>query len=375
MKKNDLIIVIPFLIFIFTFGLLYFFVPDIEFSENENKYLQQLPKVSLKSLLNGTFESDFEEYLSDQIAGRDFWVQCNTVLLLSSGQKDVNGVYVGDNGYLLEIFDNIDMDRYEKQIAALNKFSTYVDVPVYFTIAPNSVSVLSDYLPEFAVNYSQDKYISDFYNGLSSDITTINISDVLKAHSDEYIFYKTDHHWTTYGSYLAFNEIISVMGFEQLSKADLIKTEVSDDFKGTFYSKGNFNVEADVISRYDMKDAGSITVTLDDGTTRSSLYEESSLDKKDKYGYFSHGNPAHLKVETSVENGKTLVIIKDSYMHCMVPFFTSYYSEIHMLDPRYIKTNLTEYILGLEPNEILILYNAKTLSDDVNFTRLGTEPK
>ncbi len=375
MKKNDLILIIPFLMFIFTFGLLYFFIPDIEFSESENKYLQQLPQVSLKSLMNGSFESDFEEYLSDQIAGRDFWVQCNTALLLASGQKDVNGVYVCDNGYLLEVFDNLDIDRYEKQIAALNKFSTYVDVPVYFTISPNSVSVLSDNLPEFAVNYSQEKYISEFYKGLSSDITTINISDVLKEHSDDYIFYKTDHHWTTYGAYLAFNEIISALGHTPISEDDVVKTVVSEDFKGTFYSKGNFVVDSDIISRYDIKNSPEIKVTLDDGTVCASLYDESYLEKKDKYGYFSHGNPAHLKVETTVENGKTLVIVKDSYMHCMLPFFTLCYSEIHMLDPRYIKTNLTEYIIALDPDEILILYNAKTLSDDVNFTRLGTEPK
>lgn len=361
--------------FIFTFGLLYFFVPDIEFSESENKYLQQLPKVSLKSIMNGDFESDFEDYLSDQIVGRDFWVQCNTVLLLASGQKDVNGVYVGDDGYLLEVFDNIDFDKYEKQISALNKFASYVDVPIYFTISPNSVSVLSDKLPEFAVNYSQDKYIEDFYNGLSSDIITINISDVLKQHSDEYIFYRTDHHWTTYGSYLAFNEIIDVMGFSSLPSDVLTETAVSNEFKGTFYSKGNFIVDSDIINCYEIKNAPDVTVTLDDGTICDTLYDESSLDKKDKYGYFSHGNPAHLKVETSVENGKTLVIVKDSYMHCMLPFFTLYYSEIHMLDPRYIKTNLTEYITDLNPDEILILYNAKTLSDDVNFTRLGTEPK
>ena len=61
--------------------------------------------------------------------------------------------------------------------------------------------------------------------------------------------------------------------------------------------------------------------------------------------------------------------------HCMLPFFVESYDVIHMIDPRYVKTNLTEYILALEPDEILLLYNAKTLSDEVNFTRLGTAPK
>ena len=360
--------------FIFTFGILYFTVPDIEFSENENKYLQQFPKVSVKNVFNGEFESDFETYLSDQIAGRDFWVTSNSVLLLASGKRDINGVYVGDDGYLLEVFDDIDMERYNAQIEALNKFVTYVDVPVYFTIASNSVSVHEDKLPEFAVNYSQDKYIEDFYAGLSPEITTVDVSSVLKEHSDEYIFYRTDHHWTTYGSLLAFNEIASVMGLEPVSEAELTETQVSSEFLGTFFSKGNFIVEPDTITRYDFKDPVSYTVTLDDGTVSETLYDESYLEKKDKYAYFAHGNPAHLAVKTDVENEKVLVIVKDSYAHCMLPFFTPYYSEIHMLDPRYIKSNLAEYILALEPDEILILYNAKTLSDDVNFRRLGTAP-
>lgn len=374
MKKSDWIIIIPFLMFIFTFGLLYFVLPDIEFSETENKYLQQFPKVTFKNIFNGKFESDLETYLSDQIAGRDMWVASNTVLLSASGKKDINGVYMGDNGYLLEVFDNIDMDRYHKQIAALNKFASYVDIPVYFTIVPNSVSIHEDKLPEFAVNYSQDKYISEFYSALSSEITTIDVSTVLKEHSDEYIFYRTDHHWTTYGSLLAFNKIAEVMNIEPVQEPDLISVEVSSEFLGTFFSKGNFIVESDIIARYDFKEPVSFTVTLDDGTVSETLYDNSYLAKKDKYAYFAHGNPAHLTVKSESESEKTLVIVKDSYAHCMLPFFVSQYSEIHMLDPRYIKTNLTEYIKALEPDEILILYNAKTLSDDVNFTRLGTAP-
>ena len=375
LKKSDWIIIIPFLMFIFTFGLLYLTLPDIEFSENENKYLQQFPKVSFKNVFNGKFESDFETYLSDQIAGRDFWVSSNSVLLLASGRMDVNGVYVGEDGYLLEIFDNIDFDRRDKQITALNKFSSYVDVPVYFAIAPNSVSVHVDKLPGFAVNYSQESYISEFYSGLSSEIVTIDFMSVLKEHSDEYIYYRTDHHWTTYGSLIAYNEIASVMGIKSFSEEDFVKTDVSKDFLGTFFSKGNFIVPPDIISRYDFKTPTDFTVTLDNGTSCKTFYDESYLEKKDKYAYFAHGNPAHLTVDSDSENGKTLVIIKDSYAHCMLPFFVESYDVIHMIDPRYVKTNLTEYILALEPDEILLLYNAKTLSDEVNFTRLGTAPK
>ncbi len=375
LKKSDWIIIIPFLMFIFTFGLLYLTLPDIEFSENENKYLQQFPKVSFKNVFNGKFESDFETYLSDQIAGRDFWVSSNSVLLLASGRMDVNGVYVGEDGYLLEIFDNIDFDRRDKQITALNKFSSYVDVPVYFAIAPNSVSVHADKLPGFAVNYSQESYISEFYSGLSSEIVTIDLMSVLKEHSDEYIYYRTDHHWTTYGSLIAYNEIASVMGINSFSEEDFVKTDVSKDFLGTFFSKGNFIVPPDIISRYDFKTPTDFTVTLDNGTSCKTFYDESYLEKKDKYAYFAHGNPAHLTVDSDSENGKTLVIIKDSYAHCMLPFFVESYDVIHMIDPRYVKTNLTEYILALEPDEILLLYNAKTLSDEVNFTRLGTAPK
>lgn len=375
MKKRELIVVIPFLIFIFMFGLLYIILPDKNFSENENKYLEQLPKVSLKRLFNGTFESDFESYMTDQIACRDLWIQGNTVLLLASGQKDVNGVYVGSDGYLLEIFDDIDFDRREKQINALNKFSSYFDVPIYFVIAPNSVSVHSDKLPNYAVNYSQEKYIEEFYDGLEPSIISIDVSSILKSHSDEYIYYRTDHHWTTYGAFLAFNEIANVMGLESITENDIEISEVSNSFFGTFFSKGNFVTEPDEIFSFDLKNVGSYQVILDDGSVSDSLYDESYLGTKDKYAYFSHGNPAHLVVETSAESEKSLVIIKDSYMHCMLPFFLTSYKEIHMIDPRYVKTNLVDFIGNIEPDEILVLYNAKTLSEDVNFVRLGIDSK
>ena len=298
MKKKDLIIIIPFLMFIFTFGLLYFVIPDIEFSENENKYLQQFPNVTFKNIANGKFEADFEEYLSDQIAGRDLWVAGNSVLLQACGRKDINGVYIGNDGYLLEIFDKLDMDRYSKQIAALNKFVTYVDCPVYFAISPNSVSVMNEKLPKNAVNYSQEKYISEFYSALSSEITTIDLSSVLKAHCDEYIFYRTDHHWTSYGAFLAYNELAEIMGLKILSEEDVSVTEISSDFLGTLFSKGNFIIEPDTMHRYELKNSPEYTVILDDGKELDTLFDESYLSSKDKYAYFSHGNPGHLKVES-----------------------------------------------------------------------------
>lgn len=375
MKKLDLVIIIPFLMFIFTFGLLYFFTPDIEFSESENKYLEQMPEISAENIISGEFETDFETYLSDQFAGRDFWVSANTTLLITALRRDVNGVYIGSDGYLLEVFDSIDTERYEKHIAALNKFASYTDVPIFLAIAPTSVSVMSDKLPAFAPNASQTEYISGFYEGLDDKIKAINISDVLTLYSNDYIYYRTDHHWTTYGAYLAFNAIAGAMRLETAEDTEVTATTVSESFLGTLYSKGNFLVSPDSIQRFDYNSPVKYTVTYDDGSVSDSLYDSDYLTAKDKYGYFASGNPAHLIVETEAGTGKTLVILKDSYMHCMLPFFTKYYDTIHMLDPRYINTNLTDYISELNPDEILILYNAKTLSDDVNFLKLGFTPK
>ena len=384
-KKSDVILSVLFVIFIFLFGILFIIIPDTEFSESENRVLAQAPQISFKNIADGSFESGFENYITDQFPFRDFFVRANTaVSMYALGKQDINDVYIGKDGYLFEKFENINTDRMHKQIEALTRFSERIGVPVTFAIVPNSIAVYSDKLPSFApaeteyeggIISNQSEYIKDFYSALPDTITKIDLLPVLESHADEYIYYRTDHHWTTLGAFYAYEQICASLGINANSIDEYIITEVSSEFYGTLFSKGNFPVSPDIISRFDLKSPVSYTVSSDGGEQTDSFYDESYLEKKDKYSYFMSGNPAHLTVNTNADSEETLVLIKDSYSHCLLPFFISHFKTIHMIDPRYISRNLTEYVSDLSPDSIVVIYNAKTLSDDINFIKLGYTPK
>ena len=382
--KTDLMSSIIFVVFIIVFGFLFIILPDASFSENENRNLAQAPKTTLKTVFDGSFESDFENYLTDQFPFRDFWVSANTVFsMYFLNKQDINGVYIGKDGYLLEKFEDINIDRMKNQIDALLRFDGWVDSPIYFAIVPNSISIYSDKLPAFApaereyngnTLSNQADYIKLFYSSLPDSIQTIDLYSVLELHKGEYIYYRTDHHWTTLGAYYAYVKICETLGVSSNPISDYTLTDVSDSFLGTFYSKGNFPVKPDIITRFDYFDPVDYTV-VSDGVELDSVYDDTFLTKKDKYSYFMSGNPAHLTVNTKANSGKTLVVLKDSYTHCLLPFFMQHYDTIHMIDIRYINQNITDYVSELAPDEIIIIYNAKTLSDDINFLKLGYTPR
>ena len=92
-------------------GLVYCIMPQKEFSDLENRLLQTRPQLVLEELLNGSYQENYEAYLNDQMPGRDGWVWMAVQMERLLGKKDINGVYIGKDGYLLEKFDDSEYDR------------------------------------------------------------------------------------------------------------------------------------------------------------------------------------------------------------------------------------------------------------------------
>lgn len=378
-KKINLILSVLFIIFISVFGILLIVLPDRDFSDNENRKLQQFPSVTLSKIVEGTFMTEIEDYVVDQFPFRDTWMAANSLIQTTLLKKEINGVYIGTDGYLLEAFDSVDVTLYDRQIRALDKFASYAegsDINYHFALIPNSVYILSHNLPPYAPVIDQEGYINGLYSALSDQVfNKIRVTDTLMEHNGEYIYYRTDHHWTSLGAYYGYTAIASQMGLTPSPLTDYEVTTVSDEFRGTFFSKGNFIVTPDSIQRFDLKEPVTLTAKGDDGRVSDSIYSEEALELKDKYTYFLGGNPAHYTVNTSSPSGKTLVMIKDSYSHCLLPFFLEHYSEIHMLDLRYTNRNVTEIIGEIMPDDVLLVFNVATFATDANITKLGLQPQ
>lgn len=151
-----------------------------------------------------------------------------------------------------------------------------------------------------------------------------------------------------------------------MQESDFRIETVADDFYGTLYSKANLPlIPADTIERYMPNRENPCTLTNDGGkTVRDSLYDVSYLEGRDKYAYFLGGNYPLTEIRTSVTNGRHLLVIKDSYAHALVPFLTAHYETISMVDLRYFKEDLADWMTDKEITDVLVLYNASTFASD-----------
>ena len=316
MKKQlkNYIMIVCFLLFIFGFAVASFISEDREFSENENRYLQQAPEFSWKKLEKGEFTSDIESYMSDQIFMKDQLVSLKTVTDRTLLKNYQNGVYFGKDGYYLQDYQE-NRPLIEKNISCLNDFADSLDksVDVSFLLVPNAVSVMSDKLPAVTQTDDQlksEKYISSI---LSDRINLCFPYDQLKdAAKSTQVFYKTDHHWTAEGAKVGFDALMTAMN-EDIPQVSY-NIETVKDFHGTLYSKAPTDFSAaDEMHFYTNPDNSVKVNYVEENKQTDTLFDDSFKTKKDKYSTFMGGNFALTEIETNGESDEHVLIIKDSY--------------------------------------------------------------
>ena len=339
-----------------------FVQPDTEFSANENRYLQQAPTLTAKTLLSGGYTADAEDYLSDQIVLRDFWMGAGSVLQRLCGARDINDVYIGRDGYYFAKVtqDDFDTENYTDNLTYIAQlFEANADKNCRILLSPSPGTVLADKLPACAGLYDSDAC----YDALVSMMPQGTVIDARQALSQtEDPYYHTAHHWTTMGAYAAYTVWCEENGFD-VCEYEL--RQVSDSFRGTMYSK--VLLPGSVYD--DIYIAPDITIeSMDcDGTVYDSLYDESKLQQKDQYEIFMGGNWSKVVIDTGTDTGRSLLVIKDSFANSFLPFVTEYYDTITVLDLRYCRENVSELAAGC--TDILVLYELSNFASDTNIFR------
>lgn len=363
MKFNKIITsIILLIITLFTFMLLV--NEKKEFSENENRYLQTESKFTFKRLLEGEFISDFESMLTDQFPFRNTFMSIKLNFDKLLGKQSQNGVYLGKDNYLLQKYDK--PENNDKIIKKINEFNMAANIDLNVMIVPTSITINDDKLPKNAPTYDEMETINYIYNNLKID-KKIDLYDSLKETNKKYqMFYYLDHHWTSYGAYVAYTEFAKLNNLTsiKLSKFDI--KEVSDRFNGTLYSKTNdYSRKPDLIHTFTYGDNDLKVEYVMSKKIRNSLYEDSYLEKKDKYSYFLDNNhPLIVVTNNSINNSNEIIIIKDSYANSFVPFLVNHYKKIHIIDPRFYKLSISDYIKENNIKTGLFLYNVNTLDSD-----------
>jgi hypothetical protein len=234
---------------------------------------------------------------------------------------------------------------------------------------PTKIFVYQDKLPRNVDIYNQEEMIDLIYENIDDGVNKIRLSDIFMKEKDNYqLYYKTDHHWTSYGAYIGYREFSINNGIDYID-IDLFKQEViTDSFIGSTYSKVvDFDSDYEDIVLFDYKGYDiDVNYVVENKSTKS-LYNYEYLDKKDKYAMFLDNNHPLIKItNNNINKSKNILIIKDSYANSMIPFLVNHYGTIHVIDPRYYKKSISKYLLENNINDVLFLYNIGTLASDSN---------
>ena len=362
---------IIFVIFIMTMMVLFLVLPKKEYSSSEKRYLQQAPEFTFSRLMSGDFGKDFEKFLSDQTAGRNFWVGLSAYYNYAIGNNGSNGIYLCKDGYLVN--DPEDMSGLSRNIGFIEEFAnhmqTRLNVPTTVMVAPSTGYICEDKLPAVHKEYHDNEAFTELQNTFQA-AKFVDIREDLKGayQNGEQVFYRTDHHWTTFGAYTAYRALGKPLGIVPNDESIYEKTAYQG-FYGTTYSTSGFWMTApDEIEVWDNPD-NEIKVTIDDGEVikNDDMFFDSHLDEDDKYPVFLDGNHSYTVIENQKSESKeTLMVVKDSFAHSLVPFLADHYRKIIMVDMRYYAMPLQPIIEKEAVDRVLFVYSLDNLATDVN---------
>lgn len=375
-NRTESLIGIIFLLLLFFIMILNFVVPDRDQSEEENRMLETRPSLTLSSAVSGDFMEQWESYMSDQFVGRNFWRSIKVGLARLGGSREENDVLIGKDGQLMEEISVPDQDQLNDNLAAIKSFAeTYSDIPTTMMLVPDAACILDESLPAFATVEDQSQMFSMVERGLGDSVSWVDAYSALNKHKTEKLYYKTDHHWTTQAAFYVFQEAAAGLGIEGDVSDDYVSYTVTDSFNGVLASKSGAGLdEKERIDIYVPTEGDDDVIVnyVDEAKKRTSLYDSSKLETRDKYGVFFGGNTSVMDIRTMSTSSQRLLVVKDSFADCFIPFLTPYYREIVVVDPRYYSGTLEDIMATYRITDALILYSGNTFMTDNNISGVFT---
>ncbi len=296
------------------------------------------PAVTPYALLSGEWATGVEFYLTEHLGFHDTLFRIKSRADLFVGEKMIHGVYVTD-GMLLEKRYSEALPDAETLAAPPDDFSRMYGIPTFLMLVPSASEIYETSLPANAVSTEEQQRIREIYNGTDTNVRCIDAHHILSSLRSDYIYYRTDTHWTCFGAFSVYQNMIQKMGFTPVPYQRYVISHMSPEFRGDLYARTLFDgVKPDMLDCYKYERGStvtSVTAHYANGTTEDrgkSLYAEEALQSADMYRFYL-GTPCdRLVIRTNVESGKKLLLFKDDFADCMVPFLLQHYSEICVVD-------------------------------------------
>ncbi len=331
--------------------------------------------------MSNEWTQEYETYVQDQFLLRHQWIAAKSFaegLLL---RTENNNVIYGEDGYQFFKFMelNTGTDGTSTQLAQntafLTRFAARHPGKVNVMLVPSASNILADKLPAGAPVLDENPLMDEFFAEVGTVAEVIDVRSAFRENKEDYLYYRTDHHWTTDGAYLAYQAAAEALGLGAFEPAAHTAVEV-EGFTGTNFNKSlKHNTVEDVLKYYELDNTLTVKQLLTDGSEYSSeeggLYDLSKLAVRDKYAMFLRGNNGYSTIAGDTANGRRILVIKDSYANCFVPFLTADYEQIDVVDLRFWKYNVETLMELFDYDEVLVLYNFQTFTTETTLFYLN----
>ena len=339
------------------------FFPTARYSATENRLLAAAPQFSQSALRDGAYTAAWDTFATERFPARGAMRKARALFSLSLGEREVHGVILCRDGSLSRRIQT-DGRAFSQNLGALarlaERFSQIGLLPTV-AIAPCRIEARAEVLPRL---YDTGGEQENWKTLAAYHPRALALTDC----TDDTLWYRTDHHWSTHGAYVAYCRIAESMGLVPFD--DFTHQVVSTDFYGTSDAAAGIPLIApDSITLYRYEGDTQYLVTRDGAPADfSGLYDLEKLQTRDQYAVFLGGNCGVLTVEKGDEDPRpTLLLIRDSFADSVIPFLARHFRMI-AIDPRYAAVSLST--LAAEVDEVLVLCGMQSICNTLFFPSL-----
>lgn len=359
MKLRERITIVLFCGFLLTMTAAFFLLPKSGFSENEKRYLAEVPELNWKSISSGDWGNEIETYMADHIPGRDFFVGVNAYFNLLTGRQAGEDIWL-QSGKLVEAPVKQDDSAIAKNTGAVNKLADTLNRQIDLMIVPSAGWAMG------LEAYRDEAIIRQIYNTASASVRTVDVTDVFAGQPE--LYYDTDHHWTSRGAYLGYQAYRKALGKDFRAEEDFTKG-IWARFQGSTYSRSAlWLTEAEELELWE----GSSNLTVTNGETEGvheGVFYWERLEEADKYTVFLDGNHSIVRVRNPQGSSK-LLVIRDSYSNSLGCFLAESYEEVVLVDLRYYRQPVSQLVAEENFDDVLVCYSIGNFLTDTNLVWL-----
>ncbi len=365
-KKSDIVLCVLFLGFLFSMLALFLFQPAKTYSEKEKRYLAEPPALTWETLLSGEFGETAESYLADHIPGRDFFVGVSAYYDMLSNRQATKDIYVAQDR-LVEAPLTWDEAAAKRNMEKINALAESTGKQVDLMLVPSAGYIYQDDVKGLKQPYADKQMIEDIYGLAGENVVGMDMVSVFqKADKPENLYYRTDHHWTSYGAYTAYNAYMQSKGVAALQPADFSVTKHPGFYGSTYSRSGLWLTESENVEIWDSGKAFTVQNSTAE-ETHQGLYYPDRLKELDKYTVYLDGNHAMVRIQNPEAAGKgKLLVIRDSYANCLGTFLANDYEEVVLVDLRYYKKPVSELMAQEDFQHTLVCYSLSNFMTDAN---------